>query len=74
MSWTTALGALIGGAIDASDGDDASWDGALKGALVGGALRIVVPVALTYATGWLVLKGIGELKDLALGEKKGNKA
>ncbi|TKD52827.1 hypothetical protein [Sphingomonas baiyangensis] len=60
-------GALIGGALDASDGDDSPLDGALKGAIIGGVLRVAVPIAFTYAVGWLVLKGLSEGVD-ALGD------
>ena len=68
MSATT-IGALVGGAIDSMSGDDdESWDGALKGAVIANVLKIVVPMAITYAVGWAVLRGAGELKDLAFGE------
>lgn len=53
-------GALLGGALDASSGDDSPVDGAIKGAIVGGLVKVVVPIAFTYAVGWLVLKGISE--------------
>ncbi len=62
------LGALIGGALDASDGgDDSIIDGTLKGAAIGGLINVVLPVVITYATGWLVLRGLAALKDQALG-------
>lgn len=59
----TAIGALVGAAIDKMRGDDdSSVDGAIKGAVVANLLKIVVPVAITYAVGWAVLRGAGELK------------
>ncbi len=67
MSATT-IGALVGGAIDAMSGDDGVGDGAIKGAITANVLKVVVPLAITYAVGWAVLRGIGELKDLAFGE------
>ncbi len=56
-------GALLGGALDASSGDDSAVDGAIKGAIVGGLIKVVAPIAFTYAVGWLVLKGISEGAD-----------
>lgn len=53
-------GALLGGALDASSGDDSPLDGAIKGAVIGGIVKIAAPIVLTYAVGWLVLKGISE--------------
>lgn len=70
MSVTT-IGALVGGVIDSMSGDDdASWDGALKGAVVANVLKLVIPAAITYAVGWAVLRGAGELKDTVFGEVK----
>ncbi|SFP89418.1 hypothetical protein [Sphingomonas rubra] len=70
MSVTT-IGALVGGVIDSMSGDDdASWDGALKGAVVANVLKLVIPAAITYAVGWAVLRGAGELKDVVFGEVK----
>lgn len=67
MSATT-IGALIGGAVDAMSGDDdSSADGALKGAIAVNVLKVVLPVAVTYAVGWAVLRGLGALKDKATG-------
>jgi hypothetical protein len=64
----TTVGALIGGAIDAMTGDDdSSADGALKGAIVANVLKLVAPVAVTYAVGWAVLRGVAEVKDRAFG-------
>ena len=56
-------GALLGGALDASRGDDSPMDGAIKGAVIGGLVKVVAPIAFTYAVGWLVLKGISEGAD-----------
>lgn len=70
MSVTTT-GALVGGVIDSMSGDDdASWDGALKGAIVANVLKVVIPAAITYAVGWAVLRGAAELKDQVFGEVK----
>ena len=60
----TSIGALIGGAIDAMAGDDDSVaDGALIGAVTANVLKGVLPVAVTYAIGWGVLKGVAVLSD-----------
>ncbi len=69
MKLTTILGAAIGSAIDGSDGDDSTVDGAIAGAATATAIRIVLPVAITFATGWLVLRGVGMLRDKAFGTK-----
>jgi hypothetical protein len=67
----TTIGALVGGVIDSMSGDDdASWDGALKGAIVANVLKIAIPAAITYAVGWAVLRGAAELKDQVFGEVK----
>ncbi len=67
MSATT-VGALIGGAIDMMSGDDDPADGAIIGAITANVLKIVLPLAVTYAVGWAVLRGATELKDKAFGE------
>ena len=68
MSATT-IGGLIGAAIDSMGGDDDSnVDGAIKGAVIANVLKVVLPVAATYAVGWAVLRGLGELKDKVAGE------
>jgi hypothetical protein len=59
----TTIGALIGGAIDAMSGDDSAADGALYGAITANVLKLVLPVAFTYAIGWGVLKGLETLGD-----------
>jgi len=67
----TTIGALVGGVIDSMSGDDdASWDGALKGAIIANVLKIAVPMAITYAVGWVVLRGAGELVDVVKGDKQ----
>ena len=50
------VGALVGAAIDRRDGDS-GIKGAIIGAATEGALRIALPIALTYALGWLVQYG-----------------
>ena len=57
----TTLGALVGGAIDSMSGDDSAADGALVGVIAANVLKVAVPIALTYAIGWAVLKGAGEI-------------
>ena len=58
----TTIGALVGGAIDAMSGDDdSSADGAFYGAVTANVLKVAVPIAITYAVGWAVLRGAGEL-------------
>jgi len=51
------IGALIGAAIDRRDGDSG-----IKGAVVGyaaqGLVRVVAPLAVTFAIGWAVQKGV----------------
>jgi len=67
----TTIGALVGGVIDSMSGDDdSSWDGALKGAIIANALKVAVPMAITYAVGWAVLRGAGGLVDVVKGEKQ----
>lgn len=68
MSATT-IGGLIGAAIDSMGGeDDSNVDGAIKGAVIANVLKVVAPIAVTYAVGWAVLRGAGELKDRVFGE------
>jgi len=69
MKASTILGAAIGSMIDGSDGDDSTADGALIGAGVVTAVRIIVPIAITFAAGWLVLRGLGKVTDAILGER-----
>lgn len=56
---SSLIGAAICSAIDGADGDDSTLDVAIGGMVV----RALVPVVLTYATGWLVLHGISKAKD-----------
>jgi hypothetical protein len=65
---STALGALIGSAIDGADGDDSTADGAIIGGAVALVARALVPVVVTYAVGWAVLKGLDAAKDAVFGE------
>jgi hypothetical protein len=45
------LGMLIGAAIDREDGDS-GVGGAIGGYLAEGALKVVAPLAVTFAIGW----------------------
>ncbi len=63
----TSVGALIGGAVDALSGDDSAADGAFVGAVTANVLKIVLPLAVTYAVGWAVLRGVAELKERVFG-------
>ena len=63
----TSVGALIGGAIDAMSGDDSAADGALVGSVTANVLKIALPLVVTYAVGWAVLRGVAELKERAFG-------
>jgi hypothetical protein len=42
---------LVGAAIDREDGDS-GFEGAITGYLAEGALKIVAPLAVTFAIGW----------------------
>lgn len=64
---STAIGALIGGAIDSASGDDSNADGAIVGAATAMAVRAIAPVVVTYAVGWAVLKGLDMAKDAVFG-------
>ncbi|PAV92801.1 hypothetical protein WR25_14401 [Diploscapter pachys] len=66
---TTTTGALIGAAIDSISGDDDSVaDGAIIGAVTANVLKVVLPLAVTYAVGWAVLRGAEQLKDQIFGK------
>lgn len=67
---STALGALIGGAIDSASGDDSAADGAIAGAATAMLVRAVAPVLFTYAVGWAVLKGIEAAGQAVFGERE----
>ncbi len=45
------LGMLIGAAINREDGDS-GFEGAITGYLAEGAIKIVAPLAVTFAIGW----------------------
>lgn len=47
------LGMLVGAAIDRRDGDS-GLKGAIVGSLVQSSVRIVTPLAVTFAIGWTV--------------------
>ena len=51
------LGALIGAAIDRRDGDS-GIKGAIIGTVAESAIRVVAPLAATFALGWAVQYGI----------------
>ena len=65
---TTSLGALVGGAIDSMSGDDSAADGAVIGAITANVLKVAVPVVITYAIGWAVLKGADEILGAVTGK------
>jgi hypothetical protein len=67
---STALGALIGSAIDGANGDDSTADGAIVGAATAMAVRALVPIAFTYFVGWAVLKGLDTAKDAVFGDRR----
>jgi hypothetical protein len=67
---STVIGAALGSAIDGSDGDDSTLDGALGGAAAAFAIRTIAPVVLTYAAGWLLLHGIGKASEAVFGGRK----
>ena len=67
---SSIIGAAIGSAIDGSEGDDSTIDGALEGAAIATVLRVLAPVVLTYAAGWLVLRGVGAATDAVFGTGK----
>jgi len=66
MSATT-IGAIVGAAIDSMSGDDSEADGAIVGAVTANVLKVALPVAATWAVGWLVLRGLGAAWDQIAG-------
>lgn len=66
----TTIGAIVGAAIDGMSGDDGVGDGAIIGAISANVLKIVVPVVLTYAVGWAVLRGIGGAFEAVTGKEQ----
>ncbi len=69
MKASTIIGGLIGRAIDKRSGDDSTVDGALIGAGMVTAARVIVPIAVTFAVGWLAIRGLGKLTDSVLGPR-----
>ncbi|HTG37234.1 hypothetical protein [Sphingomonas sp.] len=65
----TTIGAVVGAAIDGMSGDDGVGDGAIVGAITANVLKVTVPVILTYAVGWAVLRAIGEGFDAITGKE-----
>lgn len=63
----TTIGAIVGAAIDSMSGDDSEADGAIIGAVAANVFKIAVPVAATWAIGWLVLRGAGAAWDKVAG-------
>ena len=67
------FGALVGAAIDRTDGDSG-----IKGAIIGATLSklasVVAPLAVTFAIGWAVQKAAGAAWDAAphIGGNDGN--
>jgi hypothetical protein len=61
------MGALIGAAIDRRDGDS-GIKGAIIGSLAQGTLKILAPIAATYALGWAVQFGARKAWQAAFGE------
>ena len=57
-------GALVGAAIDRSDGDS-GIKGALIGTIAVGAARAALPLVATYAVGWAVIYGARRLLGAA---------
>ena len=51
MDMDNMLGMLIGAAIDREDGDS-GLKGAIIGSVAESAIKIAVPLALTFAIGW----------------------
>ena len=51
------LGALVDAAIDRRDGDS-GVKGAIIGSLAEKAIRVAAPIALTFALGWAVQRGV----------------
>ncbi|WP_174284997.1 hypothetical protein [Sphingomonas bacterium] len=63
----TTVGALIGAAIDELNGGDDVGEGAIVGAVTANVLKVVLPLVVTYAIGWGVLRGAAELRERLLG-------
>ena len=63
----TTVGALIGAAIDEMNGGEDVAEGAIFGAVTANVLKVVLPLAVTYAIGWGVLRGAAEVREKLLG-------
>lgn len=67
------FGALIGAALDRSDGDSG-----IKGAFIGAALSktlsVVTPIAITFAIGWSVQKALGAAWHVLPGNRTSSSA
>jgi len=61
----TTIGALVGAGIDHLSGGDGDSDveGAILGAVTANVLKVVLPIAITYAIGWGVLRALGKVRD-----------
>jgi hypothetical protein len=66
----TTIGAIVGAAIDGMSGDDGVADGAIIGAISANVLKVAVPVVVTYAVGWAVLRAIGQGFDAITGKEQ----
>jgi len=60
------LGALIGAAIDREDGDS-GIKGAIIGTVAESAIRVLAPIAATWALGWAVQYGVRKAWHAAAG-------
>jgi hypothetical protein len=49
-------------------GDDSAADGAIIGAITANVLKVAVPIVITYAIGWAVLRGAGEILGAVTGK------
>jgi hypothetical protein len=67
---TTTIGAIVGAAIDGMSGDDGVGDGAIIGAITANVLKVAVPVVVTYAIGWAVLRAVGQGFDAITGKEQ----
>jgi hypothetical protein len=66
----TTIGAIVGAAIDGMSGDDGVGDGAIIGAIGANVLKVAVPVVVTYAVGWAVLRAISQGFDAITGKEQ----
>jgi len=60
------LGALVGAAIDRQDGDS-GIKGAIIGTMAEAMVRVMIPIAATYAIGWAVQFGARKAWQAATG-------